>query len=896
MWNELSQTIKSDPKAGGSLLVLLRKMTGESVAKFMAADSNEKFIRLVYHLDAEMVISAEALRTLAVTLYSCRNSLPALAVRLQSLETPNTETATEPAKTATSEATVNGELLLALVQDFCQAEAAKITAGTKTPAEAQIPTQAAEAETPAEPLEDEAPIPEEILFLEETWEMHVAEFDDEEIVSSSGAASLPKPQTPPPVAPPVEESGEQVWEEATEPFWQNAPEYLKARHYFLPEIKVGSAVALQYLKKFGILAFRQGKNVYVKLRTHKAKLDAVIEATPPQTTESSTAAAGAVSATPEVNPAGQPSGADAAKQVVGTLKVLGQKSATYIKQRQYFIPESKLFGHWCYRHGKALVVWAADHGKRNGQKLVARQFFWPELRQGSVWVGVQTMRKFRWLREKQELFLSLTPYQGKVGYYTIAAQKFRKFRLNADCATALSKVCDFPPKEALRVVQGILKSESLAREDREQLTQVKDVLLIHEKLLTQPETILDVVNYGMKKFLKIARRLSHVTNVAKFNRHMEAYFVVTVEELVLDVPRQFRKEVDSCYAYGDLKRVLEKYPLFRLTSIQQYKSLKLIWLVKQILTEFERKPGNLNRLLNTYLGPCGEANLRTQLNKLLLTSYINEDIWQAVSKEKYLEGVLRVIKKLQQRKATQVNAKALHDLITAFLAGDGKFTFADFKASLNFVPEKLQRKLLAMVRQELQTKLVTAVAANLSQKGKYATRMEQLVRSLNDPRYQESGIMLFGYSPESFTQKIQEVTYQENGMEEWARRVFKKTEVPDSFFELLLHAKKAEAAAKEKTVANCVRMLRKIEESVAKREQIQLNKALVALFKINGDLNFAEPGTETIPGYKLANDITRFYRNPSRTTLDLSAGVVAEVREILKNLVDGERSKQLVRM
>lgn len=569
----------------------------------------------------------------------------------------------------------------------------------------------------------------------------------------------------------------------------------------------------------------------------------------------------------------------------------------YFQRHHYFLPQMKIAVLWMVQQLRSAYGWMAPRILKAYQCLKARRFFWPEIKIAGLWVIVHLGNRIRWVREVQELYVPLRPYQGdKVGYYAILARPVPSISLRREHRNLLQKVYQVSPRETLRVIQGALKSEKLSKEERASLTKLKDALVIHEKMLTEPATILDMLNYGITKFNHMLKRLSHITNSSKLNKQLESYLLAMIEGPLREEESSFRKTIESCFLYNDLQRVMTRYPLYRLSLLKRYPELKVIALAKKIVVEFDEKPAQLVQILNRILGPYGEANLRKDLNRLLVASHINEALWTELSAERHLEGLLLRLNKIPKKSKCRNAATSLYQIITAFMAGDSKFTFSDFKTSLNFLPDKLQTRIAHLVKNALQEELNVRVNVLLGQSGKYLQRLEKLRQYLKDAKYQGVQLILFGYNPQEIEENLATLKYQED-IDKRVQRIFSKPQVPDTFLQLVSKAKKAEAAGKERNITNCVGMLQKLEQAFLHKEAMSLHKMLVNLFKIYGDVNFAAPSaTEPIGGYQLADEINKFYRTPDRSVLTLSDNVVEEVRSLVKSLVDKERAHQLKKM
>lgn len=774
-FGELRQFLADHPEQCTAVAAILRQSGGTAGAT--EAFTQEQFVRLIYHLDADMRIPAETLRFVAIAVYPHRGRLPQLAAELGRLA--DAQAAAEEWEGAEAAQAMPAEVASAL-EEFSRISGE--AAMQETVLTLEVPAQ---IEMPAEDT-GTGDVAEEIDYLEQSWQNIELSQAEQQALSGQVAESR--------------------------------------------EEEIDS----------------------------EAQLVVVPEQTQPPRT-------------------------------------LSEKMRAFLRRRRYFWPELRDTGLWLGRQLWRALRWSGRQLRQGYRWLHVRRFFWPQVWRLICWCALQVAERVRWLRDRQEFYVWLRPYQGNTGYHVLLTRSPVKIRLASSHAKLLARVYEFSHKESLRVIQGVLKSD-LSRADREPINQLKDYILIQEKMLTTQECVRDMLNYGIKKMRHTLHKISCVTNLSRLNRHIEGYLLATAEAELLELPKNFRRGLEGCYTFADLRKFMVLYPLYRESVTKQYPPLIVVAQVKHIIADFQRRPNQLTRVLNQHLGTCGEVNLRSQLVKLLHTSQTNEEMWEAVKNERYLDSLLASLRNLEKKKRCKFAARSLRELVTTFLAGSGKFSFADFKASVNFVPEKLQNKVVAMVRHDLHEKLGAEVTALLAQQGKHVQRLDKLRAILADTRYSGSGILLFGYELQAMEQKIAAIEYRDDGMEQALRHVFAGDKVPDQFLQLLAKAKKGEAAAKEKSVANCLRMLEKIAESVARREQVQLFKALSALFQLHGSVNFAAADGDSVSGYQIAEQLAFFYHNPRRTTIELQPGIVAEVRELVKRLVDGEREKQLAKM
>ena len=154
---------------------------------------------------------------------------------------------------------------------------------------------------------------------------------------------------------------------------------------------------------------------------------------------------------------------------------------------------------------------------------------------------------------------------------------------------------------------------------------------------------------------------------------------------------------------------------------------------------------------------------------------------------------------------------------------------------------------------------------------------------------------MFGYPPSQLEEKISSIQYEEGKIGKLLRHVFTNAKVPDAFLELVEKSKKAEKAAEERNIPNCLQKIEALEKSIEQKERVNLHKMLSHLFKMHGQVNFAE-GDLSITGYEIAEQINKFYATPNRTVLSLEESIVDEVKIRVERMVNREREKQLLKM
>jgi hypothetical protein len=168
---------------------------------------------------------------------------------------------------------------------------------------------------------------------------------------------------------------------------------------------------------------------------------------------------------------------------------------------------------------------------------------------------------------------------------------------------------------------------------------------------------------------------------------------------------------------------------------------------------------------------------------------------------------------------------------------------------------------------------------------------------LTNPRYHTPEITLYGYAPQVVYEKIHSVDGRNPQIENMLHHVLSNPNVPGTLFSLVVEAKKEQAKGQKKTVESCYQQLQRLQSRMKNYEPFQLRSELIALFKSHGLVNFAERSVSvTINGYDISTLIGDFYNIPNRTTIDLPDDIVANIRELLKDLIDQERARQMKKL
>ena len=560
---------------------------------------------------------------------------------------------------------------------------------------------------------------------------------------------------------------------------------------------------------------------------------------------------------------------------------------SWAQNKQYFWPELRKASFWTSSQLAKGYKWAQSH-----------HFFWPKIKQQMIRGGQFAHTGYKWLRDKQEIYVFVRSQAGTSGgYRQLLAKKRKKIKFCRRHGDQLAKLYQCPASDFFRMVKGISNLPKISPEQRKPFQQLKDRMLRDQKWMEQLATTHDIINYGQKKWDKVLKKLSRITNRKKINKTLQIFWQALLEQHLQEAAHNFRKQLDLCQQQNDLQRLMSHYPLYRDSLVRNHPHLKIIWKVSNILKDFQKWPDHIDKILLIHLGANGEANVREKIPQILIHSQSNGKIWRAISHEAYLDDLLSKLQQLRTSSSCKTAASSLYRLISVFISGKGKFNFQEFQTSLNFVPAVMQSKISHLVATQLEEELEAGVNTILSKRGKYVSRLSQLQKYFADSRYVGSTIAIFGYPPEELNKMIDSITYQEGKMKKILCHTFTKDAVPVSLLQLIARAKQAERATEEKNIPNCIRILNKITQSIKHRENIHLHKVLVSLFKNNGEVNFAsDPNYCTITGYQIADKINRFYLTPNRTTIDIGFEATSEIKVKVETLINEERQRQREKM
>jgi hypothetical protein len=126
------------------------------------------------------------------------------------------------------------------------------------------------------------------------------------------------------------------------------------------------------------------------------------------------------------------------------------------------------------------------------------------------------------------------------------------------------------------------------------------------------------------------------------------------------------------------------------------------------------------------------------------------------------------------------------------------------------------------------------------------------------------------------------------------KHLFSRDTVPRSLLELVIEQHRFRARGPEKTVEKCREQLGKLAEKSRRGQLLSLKRPLMDLFQCYGRVNFSrEAEAEPVTGYGLARIIGKFYSEPSRASIALPEGLDRETADVLSEMVDEERARQL---
>jgi hypothetical protein len=452
-------------------------------------------------------------------------------------------------------------------------------------------------------------------------------------------------------------------------------------------------------------------------------------------------------------------------------------------------------------------------------------------------------------------------------------------------------------KDLLRVVSGLAGHSNLSREQSNLISRFKNSLVIRSRLLTQTEIILNIVNHGIRSYLHTLEKLAQITTNKKINKKIAEYLKAISEPEVVAHGAQFRKDFDACQTHEELDRLMVRYVLNSMSTIKSYKELHIIRALKQLLQSYAKEPQNLQKILNKYLGSYGEANIKNKLSQLLVTSTSDAEILKKIGKERDLQALLAAVGKSKSQPQSGQHAEKLSQLLKSFVDPHSRVGFGEFKASLNLFSPLLVSKICSVAKDSLSKELQKEVSRTLAASGDATQHLQDLDRLLTNPRYNEAQVTLYGYPPQLIYDKIHSVDGRSPNAENLLRHILSNAQVPPRLFLLVTEAKRELVKAGKKTTESCHQQLVKLQGRIKNRETLQLRSELINLFKAHGTVNFAVSEERvSVNGYDIATMIAEFYNIPNRSTIDLPADIISDIRDLLKDLIDQERTRQLKQM
>ncbi len=453
------------------------------------------------------------------------------------------------------------------------------------------------------------------------------------------------------------------------------------------------------------------------------------------------------------------------------------------------------------------------------------------------------------------------------------------------------------PKDFVKTLKGFEVMSELSREQRQVVSSLRNSLLIRAKLLTEEEIICNIINQGKRSFYHTLNRLSNLTNHRGVNKKSRSYLLAVSDEKLKKHAEIFRDRLDKCNSLQSLDSNLGKYTLASSSIYRLYADLRIIRSVKQVRDKFNQNPQKLEALMNKYLGTYGEANLKVKLNELLASNIVDAYIYKQIHRTKNVSQAVEALRKISSHNDIGKTATKVIHLLERIIDSGNRVSFQNFQTSLNFVSDGVRTKLQLLVRKELKDSLLAQVSQVSSSSLSPSEKLMKVRNFLQNPCYHDSEITLFGESPFHLDKKIDHVKGLESQLSQMISYHFPNPKIPSWFFEILEKGKSEEINSGKKTSENCYRDLGKIERRFERRELYHLRGELVNLFKLYGSVSFADiDSTILLNGYSVAKSIQDFYNQPNRTTIELPSHMQANIRDLLKKMIDKERARQVKKL
>ncbi len=341
----------------------------------------------------------------------------------------------------------------------------------------------------------------------------------------------------------------------------------------------------------------------------------------------------------------------------------------------------------------------------------------------------------------------------------------------------------------IKLVQGMSTRSDLNPKVRALLTNLKNSINIRAKLLTEPGILCNIIKQGMHSFQHTLDRLTELTDNKKINQKIWEYLHWITHNELMKQSDVFRKKLLDCQTCEDLDKILEQFSVSA-SILKKYPNLGIIQSIHQIKTTYSKYPSSLIKILNKYLGVHGEVNIKEKMSKLLLTSEAEAKIFQELSGSKSLGQLQERLGKLQSKPDLIGIVEKLGTLLDTFLDINNHFSFSQFITSLNTFAPVIRHKVVALVRPEIQKEIKDKFASIIASPESAADKLFALTKVLENPRYHDNFIQMYGYEVKVLLEKVQSIKPgNEPNLSHLVRHIISNPQAPDTFIEIIAEGK-----------------------------------------------------------------------------------------------------------
>ncbi len=430
----------------------------------------------------------------------------------------------------------------------------------------------------------------------------------------------------------------------------------------------------------------------------------------------------------------------------------------------------------------------------------------------------------------------------------------------------------------LKIILQELKQAQLPRTELTILTELRYLLILRGNTITKEPALLNYLNQGQSKLDLKLEEMSRITPSAPFNKKVRLYFHDLVDSLLKEHDEVFRRRVQACKNTDEITCYLKNYSLQDKSLFRKYKNLQIISALQNIHNTTIKDGAKLPKLIKKYL-PSRESSIQKKLLYLYAQKGDESTLWGAISRSHSLPVLVQHLVRLKEDSELKKMAGRVHQLINVFMDAGGQTSLENFKTSLNFLPAQQQGKIHQLMRKYLASELQQKAQAILVPQKGNEKRLVRFLNLLQNPRYDDKRITIYGYTARTFGSKVKKLQQGEK-----IEEVFSKP-IAQEVLALVYQNREMEVAAHKRSLENCVHELKLLAHK-AKRQQFHLVKCLLGILHDYGKFNFARENSEKpLTGYQLSRYIVRSLNGTSNSKLELPSHLRPEISQLIQSML-----------